>query len=117
MILFSGCASMFTPDSDLINELQIVKMGSQKPDGDEYILHIPAGTKIPVNFSLKGSLISAPIDNKSVTQLNHGLYIYKYWASLDGKNWQATGDLINMPISLDVSPEGGQIGIKVNVIK
>ncbi len=117
MVLFSGCASMFVPDSDLINKLQIVKMGSKKPDGNEYILHIPAGRKIPVNFSVKGNIISVPINNKSVTQLNQELYIYKYWASLDGKNWQPTGDLINMPITLDVGPEGGQIGIKVNMTK
>ena len=117
MVLFSGCASMFVPDSDLINKLQIVKMGSKKPAGEEYILHIPAGTKIPVNFSVKGNIISVPINNKSVTQLNQELYIYKYWASLDGKNWQPTGDLINMPITLDVGPEGGQIGINVNMTK
>jgi len=117
MVFFSGCASMFVPDSDLINKLQIVKMGSKKPDGQEYILHILAGTKIPVHFTVNGDLISVPIDNKATTQINQELYIYKYWASLDGKNWQPTGDLINMPITLDVGLEGGQIVIKVNMTK
>lgn len=73
MALFTGCASMFVPDSDLINKLQIVKMGNKKPVGHEYILHIPAGTKIPVNFSVKGNLISSPIDNQSETQINQDL--------------------------------------------
>ena len=116
MVLFSACASMYVPDSDLINKLQIVKMGNEKPEGHEYILHIPAGTKIPVNFSVNGSLISAPIENKSVTKINQELYIYKYWASFDGKNWQPTRDVIKMPITLDVNSEGGQIHVKVDLL-
>ena len=117
MVFFSGCASMFVPDSDIINELQIVKIGSNKPDGNEYILHIPAGASIPVHLTVDGSLISAPIDNKPVTQINQELYIYKYWASLDGKNWQPTRDLINMPVTIGVGPEGGQIHVKVDITK
>lgn len=116
-ILFSGCASMYVPDSDLINKLQIVKMGSKKPTGDQYILHIPAGANIPVQFSLKGDLISTPIDNNAITQLKHELYVYQYWASLDGKNWQPTGEIIKMPITIDVGPEGGKVLVKVDVIK
>lgn len=117
MVFFSGCASMFVPDSDIINKLQIVKMGSNKPDVNEYILHIPAGTRIPVHLTVDGNLISAPIDNKPVTQINQELYIYKYWASLDGKNWQPTRDLIKMPIAIGVGPEGGQIHVKVDITK
>jgi len=118
-ILFSGCASMFVPDSDVINELPIMEMGShkQKPANNEFVLHIPAGAKIPVNFSVNGSLIAAPVENRSVTQINQELYIYKYWASLDGKNWQPTRDLIKMPIAIGVAPEGGQIHVKVDITK
>lgn len=113
-IIFSGCASMFVPDRDLLDKLPIVKIGSEKPAGHEYILHIPAGATIPVHFTIKGGLISAPVDQKSVTKINQELYIYKYWASLDGKNWQPTRDVINMPISIGVGPEGGQVHIKVD---
>lgn len=118
-ILFSGCASMFVPDSDVINKLPVLEMGShkQKPVNNEYVLHIPAGAKIPVNFSVTGSLIAAPVDNKSVTQIKQELYVYKYWASLDGKNWQPTRDLIKMPIAIDVGPEGGRVDIKVDMTK
>lgn len=117
-ILFSGCASLFVPDGETINKLPVIEMGSQgqKPANNEYILHIPAGTKIPVNFSVKGSLISVPLDNKSITRINQELYIYKYWASLDGKKWQPSGELIKMPISIDVGPQGGQIDVKVDLV-
>ncbi len=117
VILFSGCASMFVPDQEQIDKLQIVKMGSIKPEGNEYILHIPAGTEIPVRFTLNGSLISAPIDNKQVTRLNHDLFVYKYWSSLDGKNWKPTGEIVSMPITIGVDPEGGQLDVKVDLLK
>lgn len=113
-IIFSGCASMFVPDSEELGKLKIVKMGSKKPQGNEYILHIPAGAKIPVHFSIKGDLISSPVDNKQVTKLNKDLYVYKYWASLDGKSWKPTGEIIKMPIAISVDPEGGKINIQVD---
>ena len=119
LVLFSGCASMFVPDSDLANKVPVLEMGSlkHKPEGNEFILHIPAGATIPVHFSVKGGLISSPIDQKSVTKIKQELYVYKYWASLDGKTWQPTGDIINMPISVGVGPEGGQIEVKVDFQK
>lgn len=116
-VIFSGCASMFVPDSEELGKLQIVKMGDKKPQGNEYILHIPAGAKIPVHFSIKGDLISSPVDNKQVTKLNKDLYVYKYWASLDGKNWKPTGEILHMPIAMDVSSEGGKVDVKVNIAK
>lgn len=113
----SGCASTFVPDSDVISQLPIVKMGSKKPEGKEYILHIPAGVKFPVHISVNGELISAPVDIKPVTQINQDIFIYKYWASLDGQNWQPTRDLVNMPIFIGVAPKGGRVDIKVGIIK
>ena len=117
MLLFSACASMYVPGSEEINKLQIVKMGSKKPEGNEYLLNVPAGAKIPVHFSVKGNLISAPIDNNQVTKLNRELYIYKYWASLDGKEWKPTGEILKMPIAIGVDPEGGQVTIRVDTKK
>ena len=117
MIFVSACASMYVPDSEQINKLQIVKMGDKKPEGKEYILHIPAGVNFPVHISVNGELISTPVDSKPVTRINQDIFIYKYWASLDGKNWQPTRDLVNMPIFVGVGPKGGRVDIKVGIIK
>ena len=117
VVFFTGCASMFVPDSDQINKLQIVKMGEKNPEGHEFILHIPAGVKIPVRFSIKGSMISVPVDNNQVTKLNRDIYVYKHWASLDGKKWKPTGDIVHMPIAIGVDSEGGQIDINVDMSK
>lgn len=113
----TGCTSMNTPDMDLINKVPTIKMGSQKPEGHDYILYIPARAEIPVHLTVAGSLISAPIDHKSVTKINQDLYIYKYWASLDGKNWVPSRDLVSMPVAIGVGPEGGQVRIKVDFKK
>lgn len=111
----TGCASMYTPNSDLIETLPVIKIGSKKPDGHEYILHIPAETQFPVHFTVKGGLISSPVDQKPTTRIKQDLYVYKYWSSLDGRNWQPSHDLINMPISIGMGPEGGQFHVKVDI--
>jgi len=118
-ILFSGCASMFVPDSAVIKNLPIIEIGSQqkKPENNEYVLHIPAGAEVPVHFSIKGGLVSSKIEHKSTTKINKELYIYKYWASLDGKNWQPSRDLITMPITIGLGPEGGQVHISIDLAK
>ena len=113
----SGCASMFVPNSDDISRLPMVKMGEKKPKGKEYILHIPAGVEFPVHISVNGALISKPVDSKPITKINQDIFIYKYWASLDGKNWQPTRDLVNMPIFVGVGPKGGRIDVKIDIKK
>ena len=115
VLSMSGCASMYTPNSSLIDTLPVIKMGEKKPQGHEYILHIPSGTQFPVHFTVKGDLITLPVDQKSNTQIKKDLYIYKYWSSLDGRNWQPSHDLIKMPIGVGVGPEGGQFHVKVDL--
>lgn len=113
----TGCASMYVPNADLIDNIPVVTMAGKKPGNDEYILFIPKGANIPIHFTIAGDLISAPIDNKSVTQIKQDLYIYKYWASLDGRSWSASRDLIDMPIAINVGTDGGKVQIKVDLHK
>lgn len=109
-----GCASLFVPGQDEISKLPVVKMGDPKPQGNEYILHIPAGASFPVDFSINGNLVSGKVQHTSTTSLNRELYLYKHWASLDGKAWQPTRDLIHMPITIGLDSEGGQVKIQVD---
>ena len=106
-----------SPNADLIDNIPVVTMAGKKPGNDEYILFIPKGANIPIHFTIAGDLISAPIDNKSVTQIKQDLYIYKYWASLDGRSWSASRDLIDMPIAINVGTDGGKVQIKVDLHK
>ena len=109
-----GCASMFVPGEDKLGKLPIYKMGDKKPEGNEYILHIQAGAKIPINFSISGNLILHAVHDTATTSINRELYLYKHWASLDGKAWHPTRDLIHMPITLGLDPEGGQVAFQVD---
>lgn len=112
----SACASMYTPDSNLIDTLPVVKIGEKKPESKDYILYIPAKTEFPVHFSVKGDLIAQPVEQEPKTRIKKDLYIYKYWSSLDGRNWQPSRELIQMPIGIGVGPEGGQVHVKINLV-
>lgn len=109
-----GCASMFVPGEDKLGKLPIYKMGDNKPEGNEYILHIPAGTEIPIDFSINGNLIKQAVADRTLTSINQELYLYKHWASLDGMKWHATRDLIHMPIELSLDPQHGLVKITID---
>lgn len=112
----SACASMSAPNSSLIDNVTVVKMGDEKPEGKDYILHIPANTEFPVHFTVKGDLIANPVDLKPRTKLNKDIYVYKYWSSFNGRDWQPSHDLINMPIGVGMGTEGGQVHVKVDLV-
>ena len=115
ILLFTACASMNQPSSNLINTVPVIEVGSKKPDHKEYILYIPANTNFPVHFTVNGSLMATTIEQKPITRIKQDLYIYKYWSSFDGRNWQLSHDLINMPIVIGMGPEGGQVHVKVDL--
>lgn len=115
ILITTGCASMYTPESSLIDTLPVIKIGEKELEGKEYILHIPAHTEFPVHFTVNGDLISLPVDQAPNTRIRKDLYVYKYWSSLDGRNWQPSRDLINMPIEIGMGPDGGQVNVKVDL--
>jgi len=43
------------------------------------------------------------------------MYLYKSWASLDGKVWVNSHELINVDISGGFDKAGGKVGVTLNV--
>ena len=91
--LLSGCASMNTPSASLIDTIPVVKVGVTDDTPEDHIVFIPANTEFPVKFSLNGTIFNSDLSSTIMASFKQDLYLYKYWASLDGKKW--VNSLIN----------------------
>ena len=101
VVLLVGCVSMNTPSASLIDTIPIVKIGTSADVPEDHIVFIPAKTEFPVEFSLKGSVFNNDLSSIIMASFKQDLYLYKSWASLDGKRW------VNSHKLLDVKPSGG----------
>jgi len=79
--------------TETIAKLPVVRVGSQPPQNTEYVVFYPAGFPFPVKLNTSGSLFASDKQNESQATLAKDLYLYKYWASHDGKLWKNSHEL------------------------
>ena len=116
MALLSSCASINTPRSSLINTIPIVKIGVPVDIPEDHIVFIPANTEFPVQFSLKGTLFNNDLSSTIMASFKQDLYLYKYWANLDGKNWVNSHTLLNVKPSGGFDKSGGKIEVTLDLM-
>jgi hypothetical protein len=113
--LLAGCTMLPAPDSSLIDRKPVAQLGDAKPaKPDDYILRIPAGKPVPVRLSLSGGLFEDNENIESEIRLAHDLYLYKYWASHDGRAWKKWNELVGVQVSSGVGTEGATFKVKVD---
>ncbi|MCU7830882.1 MAG: hypothetical protein KZQ85_17625 [Candidatus Thiodiazotropha sp. (ex Myrtea sp. 'scaly one' KF741663)] len=117
MVVIAGCASMNTPSSSLIDSVPVVKVGESKDVPKDHIVFIPANTEFPIEFSVKGSIFNHDISSKVMTSFKQDMYLYKYWASLDGKNWVNSHKLMNVELSGGFDKSGAKVEVKLNLVE
>jgi len=115
--LLFGCASMNTPSSSLVDEKPVVTIGSANNPSEDHIVFIPANTEFPVEFSIKGDVFNKSAVSKIMVSFKENLYLYKYWASLDGKTWVNSHKLLNVEPSGGFDVSGGKVEVKLNLAK
>ncbi len=109
ILALSGCASM--APTQKIARLPVVELGQKAPANGEYILHIAAGK--PANFRLivKGNALERNGEAVTTVVPKQDVWLYKYWASLDGKHWKPTRDLFRTSVGVGIDPKGGQVTV------
>jgi len=117
MFIINGCASMNTPSSSLIESVPVVKIGDSNDVPKDHIIFIPANTEFPIEFSVKGTVFNQDIASKVITSFKQDMYLYKYWASLDGKNWVNSHKLMNVEPSGGFEKSGGKVEVKLDLIQ
>lgn len=110
----AGCATLPSPDK--LASLPTVELGQPAPAGTDYILHIAAGKPAPFRLVVKGDALMAPAGATAMVEAKHDVYLYKYWASLDGKNWQRGNELFKTQVGVSIDPEGGKAEIQFDQV-
>jgi len=111
----SSCVLVQSPSSNLVDEKPVVTMGSTSNDFDDHIVFIPANRNIPVEFSIKGDIFNESASSTVTVSFKEDLYLYKYWASVDGKTWLRSHKLLDVRPSGGFDASGGKVELKLNL--
>jgi hypothetical protein len=57
------------------------------------------------------------VSSKAMVSFKQDMYLYKYWASLDGKKWVKSHKLMNVEASGGFDVSGGKVGVEINFAK
>lgn len=117
LLVLTGCASMNTPSSSLIETTPVITIGDNGVAPAEHIVFIPANTDFPVEFSVKGSVFNNDVSSQAMVSFKQDMYLYKYWASLDGKTWVNSHKLMNVEPSGGFDASGGKVEVRLNLAK
>ena len=79
--------------------------GQTAPAGQPFVLHYPAGAPLPVETSVSGTLLEKTDKSELQVSLKRDVYVYKHWASFDGKDWQRGDRLVGGRIGLTLPGE------------
>jgi hypothetical protein len=109
VLAVSGCAAMRPPSAEAMASLPILEIGQPTPAGHEYILHLQAGRPAPFTLEVTGDALMAPGSSTTSVAPRQDVYLYKQWASLDGKTWHRSHDLFATSVSLGLDPGGGKV--------
>ena len=111
VLILSGCASMTPPSTEKLAALPILEIGQSAPENHEYILHIAAGKPVPFKLEVAGDALMHPGTAETVVASRREIYLYKQWASFDGKTWQPTHQLFSSTFSTGLDTTGGLASI------
>lgn len=117
LAFLASCASMNTPSTSLVDTKPVIKIGDTGDAPKDHIVFIPANTYFPVEFSVKGSVFNEDASSKVMVSFKQDMYLYKYWASLDGKTWINSHELMNVIPSGGFDKTGGKVEIELDLTR
>lgn len=113
----SGCAGLTPPSAERLAALPVATYPEAPPKG-EYVYKMPAGQPIDLRILVDGDALSGGVDQTVGARLKQDLYLYKQWASADGRHWQDANKLIAINLGIRLpsyeSPVQGEIHMTVD---
>lgn len=101
----NACAGISPPSASEMAALPVLTYGQPAPAGQDFVLHYPAGTPLPVQATVTGSLLAREDKADLQVSLKRDVYVYKGWVSFDGKNWQRSQELVTGKITATIPGE------------
>lgn len=105
--VLAACAGLPPSAADIAKTPQI-RFGQPLPEGDNFVLHFPAGTPLPVSTVVDGNLFEHDGQATLHVTLKRDVYVYRQFASFDGQNWQPVRKLIETNLELQIPQKDGR---------
>ena len=110
-VALTACAGL-PPSTAEIAKAPQIRFGQPLPEGKDYVLFFPAATPLPASIVVDGSLFEQEGHASFNVTLKRDIYLYRQFASFDGKNWQLGRDLIKSQLELQIpQKDGGNAGM------
>jgi hypothetical protein len=104
----TGCASLMGPPAEPpageLAEAPVVVYGQPAPK-QPFVLHYRAGTPLAVVARVSGTLFDKDDSATLQVALKRDIYVYKYWASFDGRSWQRGDKLVSGNFRIELPGE------------
>lgn len=118
-LLLGACASLLPPSSEELAELPVVRYGNPAPADGNFVLLYPSGVELPLDTAVEGDVFEKNEQATLKPRLKRDIYVYKTWASLDGKHWQRGNELVAGRIEFRLPGEtdgraAGQLRVEFN---
>ena len=111
-VILAACAGLNGPNTRELAQAQRFEVGQPLPEGDNFILHFPAGTPLPVATKVSGNLFEQEAQSMAHVTLKRDIYTFRQFVSWDGKKWQRSDNLIGINLELQIPPkDGGNAGL------
>ncbi len=104
--VLAACTGLPPSAADIAKTPQI-RFGQPLPEGDNFVLHFPAGTPLPVSTVVDGNLFEHDAQATLHVTLKRNVYVYRQFASFDGQNWQPVRKLIETNLELQIPQKDG----------
>jgi hypothetical protein len=118
LFLFSGCATTGKPWYDEFNTYPVVVLGDPVPEGQKFVLHIPAGKPVPTVISFRGNLLEKETEEEVTTVLKKDIYLHRAWISFDRKTWRKAEETVDIEFEPQLTdyyhPGPGSIKIRID---
>jgi len=114
VLSFVACLPVKGPSASLMDNKPVITIGSKAKVAKDHIVYIPAGRKFPITFAVKGSVFSKTVSATIMVSFKRNIYLYRRWASLDGKNWIHSHKLLKVRPSGGFDKSGGKVELKLD---
>lgn len=115
IVFFVASCVPTSPSDSLIETVPVIKVGESKTVPSDHIIFIPANTEFPIHFSVRGTIFNNEINSEVLASFKKDMYLYKYWASLDGKKWVHSHELMTVEPSGGFDKSGGKVEVKLDL--
>ncbi|MEA5114251.1 MAG: hypothetical protein VB050_09495 [Geobacteraceae bacterium] len=115
---FAAEAAGPVPSYDDLAKLPVIRFGDPITDKD-YILLFEPGQPINFTIAIEGTLFSQPATADVTLTTSRPVFVYREWASLDGRKWVLRSDLIKSDVEAKIPgynyPKPGILKVRMDL--